>query len=84
MDSSKIREHMKVVGADGAEVGIVDGVEGDRIKLTTASSGQGSHKGHHHFISLGLVAHVEGDCVRLSANGDAAVTMEEEDDGTAR
>jgi hypothetical protein len=77
-DTSKIKEHMEVIGADGAHVGTVDRVEGKRIKLTKADSGQGSHKGHHHFIELGLVADIEGNKVRLSANGDVAVTLEEE------
>ncbi len=77
-DASAIREHMEVIGADGVHVGTVDHVEGDRIKLTKADSGEGRHEGHHHFISLGLVADVEGDKVRLSANGDVAVTFEEE------
>jgi len=36
---------------------------GDRIKLTKASGGEGRHEGHHHYISLGLVAEVEGDKV---------------------
>ncbi|MBY0520995.1 MAG: DUF2171 domain-containing protein [Sphingomonas sp.] len=76
--ASEIREHMEVIGADGVHVGTVDGVEGDRIKLTKKDSGEGAHKGHHHYISLGLVADVEGDKVRLSANGDVAVTFEEE------
>jgi hypothetical protein len=74
-----IREHMEVIGADGVHLGTVDKVEGDRIKLTRKDSGQGGHEGHHHFISLGLVADVEGDKVRLSANGDVAVTFEEEE-----
>jgi len=73
-----ISEHMEVIGADGVHVGTVDKIEGDRIKLTRADSGEGSHEGHHHFISLGLVAEVEGDKVRLSANADVAVTFEEE------
>jgi hypothetical protein len=38
----------------------------------------GRHKGHHHFIDLGLVADVEGKQVRLSANAAVAVTLEEE------
>ena len=80
-DTSAIREHMEVIGADGAHVGTVDGVDGDRIKLTKADSGQGSHEGHHHYISTGLVAAVEGDTVRLSANADVAVTFEEEEAG---
>jgi hypothetical protein len=83
-DASAIQEHMEVIGADGVHVGTVDKVEGDRIKLTKKDSGaevaegEGSHSGHHHYISLGLVADVEGDQVRLSANGDVAVTFEEE------
>ena len=84
MDSSKIREHMQVIGADGVNVGTVDRVEGNRIKLTMASSGQGSHSGHHHYISMGLVADIEGDSVRLSAKADVAVTMEEERDQAGR
>ena len=78
-DASKIREHMEVIGADGVHVGTVDKVEGDRIKLTKKDSGEGGHEGHHHFISRGLVADVEGDKVRLSANADVAVTFEEEE-----
>ena len=78
-----IREHMDVIGADGVHVGTVDRVDGDRIKLTKADSGEGSHEGHHHFISLGLVADVEGDKVRLSANADVAVTVEEEESSTS-
>jgi hypothetical protein len=74
-----IREHMDIIGADGVHVGTVDKVEGDRIKLTKADSGEGGHQGHHHYISRGLVADVEGDKVRLSANGDVAVTFEEEE-----
>ena len=77
-DTSAIKEHMDVIGADGVHVGTVDHVEGDRIKLTRADSGEGSHEGHHHFISTGLIADVEGDTVRLSANADVAVTFEEE------
>ena len=77
-DASKIKEHMEVIGADGVHLGTVDRVENGRIKLTKADSGEGSHKGHHHFIDLSLVADVEGQKVRLSANGAVAVTMEEE------
>ena len=79
--ASNIKEHAEVIGADGVHVGTVDGVEGDRIKLTKKDSGQGSHEGHHHFIPLSLVADVEGDKVRLSANADVAVTFEEEEGG---
>ena len=83
-DLSAIKEHMEVIGADGVHVGTVDHVEGDRIKLTKKDSGAqvaegtGKHEGHHHYISGGLVAEVEGDKVRLSANADVAVGLEEE------
>jgi len=80
-DTSQISEHMEVIGADGVHVGTVDKVEGHRIKLTKKDSGQGSHEGHHHYISTGLIAGVEGDKVRLSANADVAVTFEEEEAG---
>jgi hypothetical protein len=75
---AEIKEHMEVIGADGVHVGTVDKVEGHRIKLTKKDSGEGSHKGHHHYIDKGLVAGIEGDKVRLSASGANAVTMEEE------
>jgi hypothetical protein len=75
---TNIKEHMEVIGADGAHIGTVDRVEGDRIKLTQADSGECKHKGHHHFIDLKLVAEVEGQKVRLSANAAVAVMMEEE------
>ena len=75
---SGVKEHMQVIGADGTPVGTVDKVEGGRIKLTKKDSGEGSHKGHHHFIDGSLVADIEGDKVRLSANAAVAVTMEQE------
>ena len=75
----KIREHMEVIGADGVHLGTVDRVEGDRIKLIRADSGIG-HEEHHHFIPRGLVADVEGDRVRLSANGDVAADLFEQEE----
>jgi hypothetical protein len=87
-DLSQVREHMEVVGADDVHIGTVDRVEGDRIKLTKRDSGAdiegvegGLHTDHHHYIPGGLVAAVEGDRVRLSANADVAVTFEEEESG---
>ncbi|MBW8742810.1 MAG: DUF2171 domain-containing protein [Sphingomonas sp.] len=83
-DLSKIKEHMEVIGADGVHVGTVDHVDGDRIKLTKKDSGadvegaEGGHAGHHHYVSTGLVADIEGDKVRLSATGANAVLFEEE------
>jgi len=78
-----IREHMQVIDAEGTPVGKVDGIDGDRIKLTkdSSSAGVGSHKGHHHYIPKGLVAEVEGDTVRLSARADALGTIFETEEG---
>jgi len=78
-----VKEGMEVIGADGVHLGTVDRIDGDRIKLTKKDSGQGSHEGHHHYLSKGLVADVEGNQVRLSANADVAVTFEEEEQGQA-
>jgi hypothetical protein len=87
VDTSQITEHMEVIGADGVHVGTVDKVEGNRIKLTKKDSGadvvegQGAHSSHHHYIPASLIADIEGDKVRLSANAAVAVTMEEEEAG---
>lgn len=76
----KIGINMDVIGADGVHVGTVDRVEGNRIKLKKSDS-FGKHEGHHHYIEMGFVAGIEGDKVRLSANADVAVTLEEEKSG---
>ena len=81
MSHNQVKEHMEVIGADGVHIGTVDRVEGGRIKLVRVDSGQGRHDGHHHYINVGLVADVEGQKVRLSANADVAVTLEEEESG---
>jgi hypothetical protein len=77
-----IREHMEVIGADGVHLGTVDRVEGNRIKLIRADSGV-AHSDHHHYLSKGLVAEVEGDKVRLTARADVVADLfEEEASGT--
>lgn len=73
-----VKQHMEVIGADGVHIGTVDRIEGGRIKLTKKDSGEGSHKGHHHYIDKSQIAEVEGNKVRLSANANVAVTMEQE------
>ena len=80
--ASDIKENAEIIGADGVHVGTVDHVDGHRIKLKKSDSIPGSHAAHHHYIDLGLVAEVEGDRVRLSANADVAVSLEEEQDGS--
>ena len=74
-----IREHMEVIGADGVHLGTVDRVEDNRIKLIRADSGM-RHEQHHHYIPRGLVADVEGDKVRLSANGDVVADLFEQEE----
>jgi len=78
-DLSQIREHMEVIGADGVHLGTVDKVEGGRIKLTKKDSGV-AHQDHHHYLPGGLIADVEGDQVRLSANADVAAGLFEEEE----
>jgi hypothetical protein len=85
-DANAIREHMEVIGADGAHVGTVDCVKGDRIVLTKSDSSAqleqsegGQPEQRHHYVSIGLVADVEGDKVRLSATGANAVLLEEDE-----
>jgi hypothetical protein len=80
-DLSKIKEHMEVIGADGVHIGTVDKVDGNRIKLTKADGG--AHEGHHHYISQGLIAGIEGNQVRLSATAASALLFEEEEGGGA-
>lgn len=77
----KIKKNMEIIGADGVHVGKVDEVHGHRIKLDRRDNGE-SHKGHAHYIELGLVAGIEGHQIRLSANADIAVSLEEEKDGS--
>ena len=64
MDKSQIREHMKVIGADGRHIGTVDRVEGDNIKLSKSDSADG----HHHIVNIADVADIENDEIRLSKN----------------
>ncbi|WP_370646340.1 DUF2171 domain-containing protein [Methylocystis sp. SB2] len=77
---SQVKEHMEVVGADGVHIGTVDRIESHRLKLTKAGRVEGGEvKGRHHYIDIGLIADVEGDRVRLSANSEVAVTLEDEE-----
>jgi hypothetical protein len=76
-DASKIKENMEVIGADGVHVGTVDHIDRGRIKLTKNDGGPGHHR-RHHFIDMSLVADIEGNKVRLSANASVAVTMEQD------
>ena len=50
-----IRQHMEVFDSRGYKVGVVDRVEGDAIKLTKDSCGDGMH----HFLPASMVARVD-------------------------
>jgi hypothetical protein len=62
MQTSDIREKMKVMGSDKQPVGTVDKVEGDRIKLARNDPQSG---GQHHYIPADWVDTVDGDQVLL-------------------
>lgn len=68
VQSSDIRAHMEVVGSDGLHVGIVDRVEGERIKLAGAVA-----SGAEHAIPLSSVIRVDS---RVHILGTAGATLE--------
>lgn len=65
--AGQIREHMSVIDAEGTQVGTVDGVENDQIKLTRS----GSSDGQHHYLPIDRVVGIEGDTIRLHDSGDS-------------
>ena len=71
MDTSQIKDHMEVVGSDGAHVGIVDHLDGDKIKLTHHDS---NADGKHHFLPLTAIAKVD-EFVTLSMTADEAIAQ---------
>ena len=68
-DASAIQEHMEIVGADGDHVGTVDGMDGQRIKLTKTDPAAG---GAHHYIHIDMVGSVDGGKVVLTRTGAQA------------
>lgn len=60
-EANIIKEHMEVVGSDGAHVGMVDGIEDHRIKLTRSGG-----DGEHHYIATALVQDIRGNTVTLT------------------
>jgi hypothetical protein len=73
-DINQIKKNAEVIGADGVHVGTVDHVDGKRLKLNKKDSSDD----HHHFIDGGLIADIENGTVRLSANADVAITLEDD------
>ena len=76
----RVSEHMEVVGSDGAHVGKVDKVRGDRIILAKSDANAG---GMHHSVPCGWVENVE-DKVTLNRTADSALgAWRNEDNGRA-
>jgi hypothetical protein len=67
MQQQNIREHMLVVGSDGAPIGTVDHVDGSELKLTKGSD----KSGQHHFIPLDWIANVDSKVHLSKAARDA-------------
>ena len=63
-----IREHMDVIASCGTKIGVVDDVEGDKIKLTRKDS----HDDQHHFIPSSWIAKVDNH-VHLTKNSKEAM-----------
>ena len=68
MDTSGIKDHMEVVSSDNQHVGIVDHLDGDRLKLTHHDS---QANGQHHFLPLTAIAGV-GEFVTLNVTAAEA------------
>ena len=71
-EANIINPHMEVVGSDGAHVGTVDRVEGDRIKLTRADG-----EAEHRYVSALLVQDIRGNAVTLTQTAAAALASEQ-------
>jgi hypothetical protein len=63
VDTDDIKEHMPVMASCGEQIGVVDDMDGQAIKLTKAHSKDGLH----HFIPLSWVGSVD-DAVHLNRN----------------
>ncbi len=56
MDETDIRPDMEVISSDGQRVGVVEAVEGSRVRLTKYGS---ASRGLGHYIPLSWVAAVD-------------------------
>jgi hypothetical protein len=71
MQTSEIRERMKVIGSDKQPVGTVDKIENGRIKLTRTDP---QAQGQHHYIPADWVYSIEGDQVLLRQKAEHALS----------
>lgn len=63
-----VKEHQEVVGSDGAHIGTVDHVRGDRILLTKSDQDAG---GHHHSIPSSWITRID-EKVEISKTAEQA------------
>ena len=77
---SRVEEHMEVVGSDGAHVGTVDKVRGDRILLTRTDKDAG---GVHHSIPSRWIQLVDTKVTLSKTADDAKAAWKEEERNTA-
>ena len=77
---SKVTEHMDVVGSDGAHVGTVDKVSGDRILLTKSDSDAG---GRHHSIPSRWIESVDDKVTIRKTAEDAKAHWRDEERNSA-
>ena len=68
-DAAGIKEHMEIVGSDGEHVGVVDHMDGQRMKLTKTDPASG---GEHHYIHVDMVGSVQDGKVVLNRTGRQA------------
>jgi len=72
----QIQEHAKILGSDGISVGMVDRIEGDRIKLARTGENGSFDDRPHHFIAMSMVACVENGIVWLRTKAGEVVSFE--------
>jgi len=76
-ERNTIMEHAEVLGSDGVHVGMVDAIEGHRIKLTKSDANDTGQTGHH-FLATALVADVKGKTVTLTVPAAEALATQED------
>ncbi|MFY9996703.1 MAG: DUF2171 domain-containing protein [Leclercia sp.] len=69
VNNSEIKDHAEVVASCGTHVGVVDHLDGTRIKLAKSDPAAG---GEHHYIPLEWVDNVDGNKVILNKNHEEA------------
>ena len=77
---SKVTEHQEVLGSDGAHVGTVDKVRGDRILLTKSDKDAG---GQHHSIPSRWLKSVEDKITLTKTAEEAKAQWREEENARA-